>query len=121
MWRTYHSLSNPYIWKSHKELGDFLVENIGALGKEFRLPLFVVFMLDGDGRIVSVDHFSFLDSLSEKIPAEYLSDVSCRMKKEIKYPRMYGKRYYPWGIKILKEDMGRGHYEFQYFPFNFLH
>ena len=65
-----------------KELGDFLVENIGALGKEFRLPLFVVFMLDGDGRIVSVDHFSFLDSLSEKIPAEYLSDVSCRMKKE---------------------------------------
>ena len=121
LWRTYHSLSNPYIWKSHKELGDFLIENIGALGKEFRLPLFVVFMLDGDGWIVSVDHFSFLDSLSEKIPAEYLSDVSCRMKKEIKYPRMYGKRYYPWGIKILKEDMGRGHYEFQYFPFNFLH
>ena len=112
---------NPYIWKSHKELGDFLVENIGALGKEFRLPLFVVFMLDGNGRIVSVDHFSFLDSLSEKIPAEYLSDVSCRMKKEFKYPRMYGKRYYPWGIKILKEDMERGHYEFQYFPFNFLH
>lgn len=121
LWRTYHSLSNPDIWKSHKDLGDFLVENIGALGKEFRLPLFVVFMLDGNGRIVSVDHFSFVDSLCEKIPAEYLFDVSRRMKKEIKYPQMYGKRYYPWGVKILREDMEHGHYEFQYFPFNFLY
>ena len=110
IWLMYQSLCKPGIRDVQKKLGNLLVDCMKSTAAPDTIhALTVLFMLDRNGRIIAIGRFSVQDKTLD-LPSEIFLDIACRMKKEIKYPSLPGKDYYPWGISINPGHVKIGRY-----------
>lgn len=119
IWQTYQSMLNQQVFITQRALGNLLVLEFNSLG--FRKgSVKAVFMFDCKGRIVAVSHFVF-STIPNWFCSENLLKISNCMKREIIYPKMGGKKYYPWGIHIWPFCMERGSFDFYWMSGHYLH